>query len=956
MRLTLILILSIAFAMPAKCSWQYAITNHSKKEYKAGNQNWQITQHPNGWMYIANNKGLLEYDGVYWNNYLFNYAKMRSVHIRGEAIYAGGLEQFGYYTPNDLGLLQYTSLSAKLSQKAKVGVIWDIHSQGDDIYFLSNHTIFLSRNDEITVLSNTEHIISSAMIDGKLHVLTARGLTKLMDDKLTLLPNTSDLGTMKVIKMLPTQEGILMITAQNGLYFYQDGTITPYRGMAKEFIDNNQLFCAAAKDSLIALGTVQNGILLWQPATDTYECISVENGLQNKTVLKLHFDQENNLWVGLDNGIDCIHLHSPIMSLCKSNVIGSGYGASFQDNHLYLATNQGMYYSCFQAKELTREEEPDIKQIKGIKGQVWSVRKIGEEVFCNSDRGVFLLNADKATRINGASNAWDIVRVNNDEDVLVAGSYGGLFVLKKQNNQWTFQHRIEGFNHSCKNMMAEDMKNGIWVTNSEQGIHRLKISDDMRRIDNMKNYNTNALPIQGDVCVTRIDNNIVFTSIHGLFRYNHINDSIEEYKELEELLDGKTHYTYLKQDDNRNIWYVANGTLKLIRYNPGQKIYERNRYESYLSNALIEYFEDIYFHSHNQILIGTEDGFSLIDTSQPHLSKETIHLQIRKVYNTSAQDSLIYGRSFTHNARKISLPYTQNSIRIEYSAKSYDPMQDVVYSWRLLGDSNEEWSEYTHATFKDFTHLHEGSYTFELRAITNSGSEPVYTSFAFKIQPPWYRSFWAHLLYLLAVLLFAYYIWHRHQQAQKLLLLKKEQEMLQKELEFKRENELKDQKIDKLREENLEAELKHKTAELVSSTLNLSRKNEMLLEIKKEAMNMGNAIKEGDLVDIRRKNLRLINKIDTNLEQDNAINEFQNNFDALHHGFFSILEQQYPQLSKKEKMLCAYIRTNMLSKEIAPLLNMSVRGVEITRYRLRKKLNLNEKENLYEFLQKITAP
>lgn len=179
--------------------------------------------------------------------------------------------------------------------------------------------------------------------------------------------------------------------------------------------------------------------------------------------------------------------------------------------------------------------------------------------------------------------------------------------------------------------------------------------------------------------------------------------------------------------------------------------------------------------------------------------------------------------------------------------------------------------------------------------------------------------------------------------------------MLQKELEFKRENELKDEKIDILREENLKAELKHKTAELINSTLNLTRKNEMLMEIKKEAISMGNAIKEGDLVDMRRKNLRLINKIDTNIEQDKALKDFQSNFDALHHNFFSVLEKQFPGLNKKEKMLCAYIRTNMISKEIAPLLNLSVRGVEITRYRLRKKLNLNEKDSLYEFLQRITS-
>ena len=79
----------------------------------------------------------------------------------------------------------------------------------------------------------------------------------------------------------------------------------------------------------------------------------------------------------------------------------------------------------------------------------------------------------------------------------------------------------------------------------------------------------------------------------------------------------------------------------------------------------------------------------------------------------------------------------------------------------------------------------------------------------------------------------------------------------------------------------------------------------------------------------------------------------QSSFDAIHNDFFKKLEARYPQLSYKDKMLCAYLKMNLISKEIAPLLNISVRGVEISRYRLRKKLNLDEKTNLADFLQKI---
>lgn len=95
-------------------------------------------------------------------------------------------------------------------------------------------------------------------------------------------------------------------------------------------------------------------------------------------------------------------------------------------------------------------------------------------------------------------------------------------------------------------------------------------------------------------------------------------------------------------------------------------------------------------------------------------------------------------------------------------------------------------------------------------------------------------------------------------------------------------------------------------------------------------------------------------QIETNIEHDDDLQNFQSTFGSVHHNFFKSLEEAYPELNNKDKLLCAYIKMNLLSKEIAPLLNISVRGVEISRYRLRRKLNLGEGDNLAEFLQKFS--
>jgi DNA-binding CsgD family transcriptional regulator len=73
----------------------------------------------------------------------------------------------------------------------------------------------------------------------------------------------------------------------------------------------------------------------------------------------------------------------------------------------------------------------------------------------------------------------------------------------------------------------------------------------------------------------------------------------------------------------------------------------------------------------------------------------------------------------------------------------------------------------------------------------------------------------------------------------------------------------------------------------------------------------------------------------------------------VHHEFFTELKAFFPDLTQKELRLCAFVRMNLTNKEIASILNISVRGVETARYRLRKRLSLNHEEDMAEFLEKL---
>ena len=941
-------------SMSASAEWQRPVTNYTRHTYRAGNQNWKLQQQDNGWIYVANNNGLLEFDGTGWNLYSMRNAKARTMKIGDDGrIYIGGIGQFGYFTPNSLGGLDYICLSDSLPQNSIVGVIWNILQDKERIYFQSDRSLFYLEHDKLEYIESPGEIYTSAILYNKFYIGAAEGILILEDKHFKLLPGSGVLG--RVSDLLPYNGKILIVTRFNGLYIYDGETIKKNDCIADDFMKHNRVFCAALSQSLLTLGSVQNGVCLLDLETGDMNVISINNGLQNKTVLSMFFDAQYNLWLGLDNGIDCVHLNSSVYSLYGSKpVIGSGYSSSVYQDKLYLGTNQGLYITL--PLDNLHKEIP-MNFVPGTGGQVWSFLHYDGKLFCASDNGIFVVDGNQVEHLDGIRGVRVLTTLNHHPDVMIAGTYGkysGLYLLRKESGRWKVIGRLKNFTYAAKSLMAENSGNVLWVTNKDRGICRLTLSDDLQEVIKLKKYNHSTFPAGSDIFLTQINSEMVVASYYGLWHYNQTKDSLEEYKELQGLMDGRGAYTYLAMDIAHNIWYVSGGALKLLRYDAAKNTYSKNSHDIFLKGSLIENYEHVNVYN-EQAIVGTEEGFSLVRFSPVTVYKEQLSLQIRRVYLTGRRDSLIYGRSYKYEDAPVIIPYEHNSLRIEYNLNNYGVAQSALYSFRLSKRNDKgEWSEFSENNIKEFTGLPEGKYIFSVKLMRDKDQEPILTSFSFEILPPWYRTWWSIMIYVAVACLLLFYIYCRIKAGRKRLLLQKELELYRQQQEFQKESDLKDQKIDSLKEENLQAELRYKSEELIRTTLNIVRKNEILLDIKKEVVGISHSINEENLVSLRRKTLRLLGQIETNIEHDDDLQAFQSTFDSVHHDFFRRLEKAYPELNSKDKLLCAYINMNLLSKEIAPLLNISLRGVEISRYRLRKKLGLEEGDNLVEFLQKFS--
>ena len=582
-----------------------------------------------------------------------------------------------------------------------------------------------------------------------------------MEDKhFQLIPGTERLG--RISSLLPYNGKVLIVTCYNGLFIYDGETIQKYACAADDFMRHNRIFCAALHQSLLALGSVQEGVCLLDLEKNETYVISINNGLQNKTVLCMNFDAENNLWLGLDNGIDCILLDSPVCSLYGGKpLIGSGYSSCQYGNKQYLGTNQGIYCTVLpeeQSKEIPMEFLPETG------GQVWSFLCHDNKLFCASDNGVYIIEGDRVEHLDGLWGVRKLVALPGRPDVLIAGTYGkysGLHLLKKIAGRWQVVCRLKYFTYAAKSLMADRSENVVWVTNKDRGVCRVSLSDDLREVVHLKRYNHASFPAGSEASLAWVNNELVVASYYGLWRYNPSTDSLEEYSELESMLDGKKPYTYLTMDMSHNIWYVSGGSLKLLRYDAVKNVYIKNPRDFFLKGSLIENYEHVEICG-DEAVVGTEDGFALVRPSSVEAGKERLALQIRHVYLTGRRDSLIYGRSYRYEDVPLVVPYKYNSLRIEYNVNNYEAASSALFSYKLSkGNDGGEWSEFSENSMKEFTGLPEGDYLFSVKLLTDMDKEPVMATFAFKVLPPWYRTWWSMLLYVVAACLGLYVVYGR---------------------------------------------------------------------------------------------------------------------------------------------------------------------------------------------------
>lgn len=935
------------------------VKNYTRDDYQSGTQNWKITQSDSKIMYFANNNGLLEFDGRNWRTFpIANFTNVRSVLTSSKKkIFVGAFNEFGYYAENKAGKLKYHSLIHLVNDLDDVHEIWNIHeTKSNNIYFQSDFYVFKYSENRIKSFRFDSRIDISSYVHDILFLTSySSGVYMLNGDLFIQIPGSELLVNKKVCSILPFDDNkILFVTNFHGVFIYDGTTIKPYSTGIDDFLKSNQVFCAATNGKKIVYGTVQKGIAIQNIDDNKVMYLNTYSGLQNNTILSVFFDKDENLWLGLDKGIDYVLLNTPILKIFDSNnLYGAGYASQIMGNTIYFGTNQGLYKTSYPWTP--SPSSLNLQLVKGLEGQIWKLKKIDNTLFCGADRGAFIVSPNGVRKVEDIGT-WNFQQLKQRPDIILACSYKGLYVLKKTNDNWHFSHYVKGDFGESSGDFEEDKNGKIWFSHWQKGVYLLSFNEKMDSIIKVENFDTSkGFPINQNNIVFRVDDKIVFSSVYGFFKYDVQENKMIADENWNAHFSSPPNSIRLHEGGNGYVWAASGSFLGLI-YKGKDKLEVDSMTYRMLQPKLIVGFEDFNFVSDDEVIVSNEDGFSLVKLHNKKREADKLNAIIKQVVITGVSDSLLSCRISTNSNRKDSIQYKYNSLRFEFAATEFGNPQYVKFSYKLEG-YDKEWSSFSSTAIKEYTQLPKGSYTFKLKATSLTSLASDETSYAFVILPPWYETVLAQIIYIVLALIglsvLVLYVERRSKHGALEMEKKKEKEMKEQEKKFEEEAQAKRKEISELKNQRLQYELRHKSQELANSTMNIIRKNEILLNLTNEIEKLYKIVEKKDLSEMKKKLIFMQRMIKDNIKHDNDWEKFKENFDIVYEDYLKRLEEKYPNLNMTESKICAYLKMNLRSKDIAPLLNITVRSVEMNRYRIRKKMNLRREENLTDFLQKF---
>ncbi len=914
------------------------VTHLTRNQYQAAHQNWAACQDEKGVMYFGNGDGLLESDGREWRLHrLPGSPAIQGVAVSShKTIFTGGPGEMGRWDKDLSGTLKYTSLKGLVKEgnpdKEDIQQVWIADNK---VYFQSPHLIYVYNFQNIQCIIPEADFLFLLKVQGTYWVQLSTGLLyRLQGEKLEKVEGSDFFQKSTIRAILPHGLHNYLIGLSTGeIYLYDEKGFTLWNQKLSRELTGRELSCGiySPQHGNYYFGTLYNGLYEVAPDGTVKNHFASGNGPEPNAIRSLYEDQRHNIWAVQDKGLSYLRYADDLSYfLTKNHEAGTIHAATYWGDYLLLATNQGVFYAPKSQLD-DRDFFASLQLIQGTQGEAWSFATNGGTLFCAHSNGLLSidqnLNAAHPYAITSGVRKVVAARLKG-RNLLLLATYDQPIIIDMESGQ---MHAITQVTGPICDIETDYLEN-IWMETDKRGIYKCRM-DKEGKINATTYYGHGSqTSLPSSLHMDKVGKRLIFVGDNRFYTYREDSDTLVPNQPLNECFKPARDIKRLIHSHDEENWMVDGSSIHRFVYD-GSQARILGSYALKSDNLSLAAGEGISILNDSTSLICLDNGFILF-RNRLHLPA-SLFLPIPYIeaveIKAPGKESL-----YPDLKREGDIPYNYNSVSLDYSVGNMHAGNWQVECLLQNKQMDNIWRVRRRRNEITYDRLPPGQYVFRLRTTDGMGHYSPEARYSFRVLPPWYRTPWAYAGYGGAALALSYLIIFLNSRRYRRL---NQQQIRQTETRhlLQANRKLKD-------------EIEEKNAELFTQTSFIVRKNELILRLREMVDEWYRKTNQKSLLPLYQKMNQLLND---SIDEEEDWKMFLIKFEQKHQHFFKHLKEKYPELTHNDLRLCACLKLNLETKDIASLMNLSVRGVENNRYRLRKKLGLSTEQSLNEYFLSV---
>lgn len=733
------------------------IQNFLPTTYQGAANNSGITQNDEGLIFVANNNGVMIYDGIQWE-YCKRYDEISifciSKTVDNEIVTGTADGDIARIVKDSRGKYQYQSLLDSLAEDLRpTEIIRQIIHLGSSTFFLSADRLVEYKDHQLKVYTPENSFHNRAFILGShLYVLDVGNSIKfLKDGKLNPVPGSEDLSSEKPFYCFPINP------TQSALGFRDLGTILAYydtqhpEQVKFQFVNAScdaEIIGAEANNGLLLrngnfiVTTNKNGAIELDKNLRVVNRYNSKKGIYDDNIKSAFQDINGNLWLSLFYGISFVEINSRVFHYSRENGIsGAVEAACYYNSHLIIATDKGVqYYDSLSEK---------FQFLHALNKQAWALLPVDNKLFIGTAKGLFVYSNAKVEQIN-ENNTRCLMHHPYQRGILYSGGDAGLEVFRMTRTSAQLLKTIET-GSPVRNIAADHRKNVFFAT-MDQGIYYLNTGTGV--LDSITEKE--GLPHRYvENCVFTYSNNVYTGTDEGIYilKKNTKGRFVCEKDKLLWPVTRSSQVFSASEADKDLVFFQRTFLAQKGKNIEKITLLERKGDSLFFNNGAVNRLTDIgkssitYDSSSNTVFICAE-GLYLLRKSQIDQNKH-YHFFLKRFI--AGEDTLISNLSegMEKEYSSIRIPYSENNLHAFLGFTSFES-GTYEFSYRLEG-GEDDYSEWSKEPSVVFGNLFEGKYVLHVRARTELENRIHEIILPFRISPPWYRSGIAYGVYTILI-------------------------------------------------------------------------------------------------------------------------------------------------------------------------------------------------------------